>query len=512
MAKKNDNNRRCSADIAQLKARLAEAEEALRAIRNGEVDALVVSTPVGDQVFTLQGAEHAYRVIVETMGEGALTLKPDGGILYCNARFADIVGHPIHSIIGVSLADFVAPEHRLLIADLLSDAAGVSTKAEVMLQSPDGSPVPVHVSAAPLGSDGEPPPHVCLVVTDLRAVKEAEESRRRSESQLAAIVTSSHDAILSVSPDGMIQTWNGGAQRLYGYSPEEAFGRPVTILAPPERHAEIVGILVKVRRGERAELQRTVRIRKDGRSFQAAVAVSPIRDAGGKVSGASWICRDITKELETEAVIMAAAEGERQRIGRDLHDSLGQQLTGMTFLCKLLEKRLVEKAKPLASEAAAIVQLASKALIESKALSRGLCPLAKGPEALMSGLNELAASAKVLYGATCRFRCPRPVLVHNETASMHLYRIAQEAVANAARHGQARFVRINLFCKQTDKGQCTLRIVDDGKGFPATPAKKKGKGLDIMAYRARTIGGTLKIESRPRRGTVVECTFPAGQA
>jgi len=595
----------------------------------------------GEQVFNLEGAEHPYRVIFETMGEGAVTLDPDGTILYGNNRFADLVGIPLDGIIGRTLHDFVAPEWAALARDLMEDAVQVAAKAEIVLLAADGGRVPAHLSAVPLRVSDVP--HVCVVATDLRTVKEAEGARRRSEerfriavetmpdpfiilsavrserdrisdfrcdyaneaarqqnlwhhsnlvgaqllqsfpalrespffeaflrvaetglpvtmeavpwsqlaktrlnvgklfdfrvarlgdglavswsdvteraqaeqtrAQLAALVTSSHDAVISISLDGRIRTWNAGAERAYGYAAKEAVGRPAADLAPPQSQAEVLDILKKVRRGEPVEARRTLGICKDGRPFHASLSVSPIRGADGKVAGASWICHDITKQLQIDAAVLAAAEEERQRIGRDLHDSVGQQLTAITFLCKTLEKRLGEQSKPLAADAAAISQLAAKAVAESKALSRGLCPLSKGPEALMSGLNELASSAKAVYGAACRFHCRRPVLVHNDTTAMHLYRIAQEALSNAVRHGKARYVRISLRCQGRGKGHCTLRISDDGKGFrePAAGDKKKGKGLDIMAYRARSIGGALRIESRPRRGTVVECTFPDGE-
>ena len=595
----------------------------------------------GEQVFNLEGAEHPYRVIFETMGEGAVALDPDGTILYGNNRFADMVGVPLDGVIGRTLHDFVAPEWAALARDLMEDAVRGDTKAEIVLLAANGGRVPAHLSAVPLRVNEAP--HVCVVATDLRKVKEAEEARRRSEerlriavetmpdpfiilsavrsaccrigdfrcdyaneaarqqnlghhsnlvgarllqsfpalrksplfeafvrvaetglsempeaipwsqlaktrlragklfdfrvarlgdglavswtdvteraqaeqtrAQLAALVTSSHDAVIGISSDGRIRTWNAGAERIYGYAAEEAVGRPATDLAPPHGQAEVLDILEKVRRGKPVEARRTLGVRKDGRPFHASLSVSPIRGADGKVVGASWICRDVTKQLQIDAAVLAAAEEERQRIGRDLHDSVGQQLTAITFLCKMLEKRLAEQAMPLAADAAAISQLAAKAVAESKAISRGLCPLPKGPEALMSGLNELAANAKALHGVACRFHCPKPVLIRNETTAMHLYRIAQEALSNAVRHGRARKVQISLTCSRDGKGHCVLSVADDGKGFREPPAgdKKRGKGLDIMADRARSIGGTLRIEGRPRRGTVVECTFPDGK-
>src|SRR5438067_5399572 len=126
-----------ASEVAELRARLAEAEETLAAIRNGEVDAVVVSGGKGEQVFTLQSAEKPYRLLMEAMNEGALTVQPDGAILYCNARFAEMVKTPVERVIGASLFRFVEVEHEKFLRDLLKEVPETGAKAELSLYPAD---------------------------------------------------------------------------------------------------------------------------------------------------------------------------------------------------------------------------------------------------------------------------------------------------------------------------------------------------------------------------------------
>ncbi|GIV90570.1 MAG: histidine kinase [Chloroflexus sp.] len=153
------------AEIARMQARLAELEELVRALQTGAADAIVIDGPRGPLIYTLRGAEHPYRVLVETMNEGALTLLADGAILYCNSKFAEMVGLPQDQLTGRSLLDLVAPADRLLCAELLSAGAAGSSKGPITLQSVDGSQRPAQISLRALKDETEA--HMCAVVTDL---------------------------------------------------------------------------------------------------------------------------------------------------------------------------------------------------------------------------------------------------------------------------------------------------------------------------------------------------------
>jgi PAS domain S-box-containing protein len=169
--------------VAELRRRLEEAEETLRAIRCGEVDALVVAGPGGDRVFTLQGADLPYRALIEAMHQGAVCLSGDGTVLYCNRCFADMVRKPQEKVIGAAAADFFPPSHRAPFEAMVHSGRSRAAHGEVLLQAGDGSQLPVYVAIAPLPlneADG-----LCMVITDLTEQKKREDlqeaSRRKDE-------------------------------------------------------------------------------------------------------------------------------------------------------------------------------------------------------------------------------------------------------------------------------------------------------------------------------------------
>ena len=166
------------AELTELRARLEDAEEALRAIRNGEVDAVVVAGKRGPQVFTLEGAEHAYRVLIESMHEGALTLAANMGILYATQCFARMVGRPLKEIIGGSFHAFLSAEDKARVSALLRRPARSGTKLQATLRAGDGAQVPVQVSIRPLPRAGSGAATLGLVVTDMTEARRTEELLR----------------------------------------------------------------------------------------------------------------------------------------------------------------------------------------------------------------------------------------------------------------------------------------------------------------------------------------------
>jgi len=171
-------------EVVELRARLAEAEETLAAIRNGEVDAVVVSGTTGEQVFTLQSAEKPYRLLMEAMNEGALTMHSDGTILYCNSRFAEMVKTPVERVIGASLFHFVEVEQKQFLRELLKDLPPAGAKAEISIYPAEHrEPVlPVQLSLSPLDVDGVRA--ISVVATDLTERKRYEETLQRANAEL----------------------------------------------------------------------------------------------------------------------------------------------------------------------------------------------------------------------------------------------------------------------------------------------------------------------------------------
>jgi signal transduction histidine kinase len=207
------------------------------------------------------------------------------------------------------------------------------------------------------------------------------------------------------------------------------------------------------------------------------------------------------RQLEEE--LLAISGREEQRIGQDLHDGVCQQLAGIEFRNSVLVQQLA-KDEDAKAEAMLIGELIRDTTRQARFLAKGLSPVQLDANGLMSALEELISNASKLFNISCRFECPRPVLVGDNTVATHLYRIAQEAITNAVKHGQARCIVVSL---SDSVGQLTLRIWNGGAGFLAGASAKGGLGLRIMQYRAEMIGGTLKIVSTNGKGTTVACTF-----
>jgi signal transduction histidine kinase len=219
------------------------------------------------------------------------------------------------------------------------------------------------------------------------------------------------------------------------------------------------------------------------------------------------VVRDISERKRLEQEILDISDREKRRIGQDLHDSLGQLLTGIGFKSKSLENRIAAKGIPEADSARQIAELVTQAISQARGLARGLQPVEPKPAGLMSALEELALSMQNLFKVACIFKCSEAVRINDPAAATHLYRIAQEACNNAIKHGHAGQVIIEL---QRIDDAVVLTIRDDGEGFcEPPPGAPRGMGLQIMRYRAAMIGGSVSIQRNETGGTVVRCQSTA---
>jgi two-component system CheB/CheR fusion protein len=195
---------------------------------------------------------------------------------------------------------------------------------------------------------------------------------------------------------------------------------------------------------------------------------------------------------------------QQGRFGQELHDSLGQELTGIRMLVESLHRKLRCKSLPEAAIADELREIVHNAQIRVRRLSKGLFPVEIFADGLMAALQDFAESIACHCGIPCRFVCPDPVEVHGNNVATHLFRIAQEAVNNAVKHSAASNIEISL---EADGPNIMLQIRDDGIGFTADAGQRPaGVGTRIMRYRANVIGGEMEITSRPREGTTVSCS------
>jgi signal transduction histidine kinase len=207
---------------------------------------------------------------------------------------------------------------------------------------------------------------------------------------------------------------------------------------------------------------------------------------------------------QLEQKILDISDAERRRIGQDLHDGLGQHLTGVAFLSKALQQRLAAKSLPETADAIKIVGLVSESIGQSRALAKGLSPVGLEDGGLAGALSQLAASTSDVFGIRCNSQCEDGVELTNLAVATHLYRIAQEAVNNAIRHGKA--TQIEIVLEFTDH-RLRLSILDNGSGM--TPKiDGSGMGLQIMGFRAKMMNGKLDVQRQLSGGTVVTCSAP----
>jgi signal transduction histidine kinase len=214
------------------------------------------------------------------------------------------------------------------------------------------------------------------------------------------------------------------------------------------------------------------------------------------------LIEEMAERERLERELLEISEREQRRIGQDLHDGLCQHLTGATLAGQVLEEKLAALNLSEAADANKVVELVEEGINLSRRLAKGLYPVEMEADGLMLALEEYAATSSELFKVSCRFECDLPVLIHDPAIAGHLYRIAQEAVGNAIKHGKARNILIRL---DASEESTVLSIKDDGVGLPDPLPKKRGMGLRIMAHRSAMIGGKFNVRRAETGGALVTC-------
>jgi two-component system sensor kinase FixL len=328
-----------------------------------------------------------------------------------------------------------------------------------------------------------------------------------TEKRLRAILQTAVEGIITIDERGLVESMNPAAEKIFGYQAEEVVGKNVGMLMPAPYRAEHDGYVTNYLRSGQAKIigigREVVGQRKDGTVFPMDLAVSEVRLAERRLF--TGILRDITERRRLEQEILEIGDQERRRIGQDLHDGLCQHLAGIELMSQVLQQKLAAKSKTEAARAGEIARYVREAIGQTRSLARGLAPVTLESEGLASALHELAANTEKMFGLTCRMEGSASVTVAAAATATHLYRIAQEAVSNAIKHGKANEVVIRL---ETAGGRTMLSISDNGRGVPKILPPSDGIGLRIMRYRAGMIGGVLSITPNASRGTLVSCSVP----
>lgn len=346
---------------------------------------------------------------------------------------------------------------------------------------------------------------ISFALTALEAVaqrKRADEELRKSEQELADFFAASPLGLLWVAPDGRVLRVNRAELELLGRESAEVLGHSIC-----EAHVEpqiARDVLARVARKETVQNLRT-QVRAANSTIKHVLIDANGFWEQGQLVHSRWFVRDITDRVALEREILTVSEREQRRFGHDLHDDLCQQLAGIQFLSQTLASELEARSLGEASAAKEIAESVQQTMAQTRELARGLAPVSMEARGLMEALRQLAARTRKIFRLDCRFRCPSPVLVPDHGVAIHLYRIAQEAVGNAVKHGQPGAVEIGL---EAADSSLRLKISDNGAGLPPQAVKSKGLGLRIMRYRAGVIGGSLVLQRNPSGGTAVICTVP----
>ena len=370
----------------------------------------------------------------------------------------------------------------------------------------DGRVIWFHCDAKMMRREDGRPWFIHGVAFDISDLKHVEEELQGERNFVSAILDTVGALVVVLDDEGQILRFNPACELTTGYSREEVQGKRLwDLFLVAEEADRFKAIFEQLRTDLHPRNYQSCWITRHG--DQRLIAWTSTLLPGNSDTSNYIIATgiDITERKQLEKAILDISAREQRRIGQDLHDGLGQHLTGIAFMAKVHEAKLAEENKSEAEEAAKIVKLVNEAIHKSRELARGLLPVVSDSQGLMSALQLWAAEVEDLYGVSCRFQCERPVLIHDDSMATHLYHIAQEAVNNAIKHGNSQEIVIQLTAEQ---GRGTLAIKDDGKGIAENPCGTQGMGLHIMNYRAGMIGGSLEIRADKPSGTVVTCVFP----
>jgi PAS domain S-box-containing protein len=500
---------------------------------------------------TRDGLRALLAAIVDSSDDAIVSKTLDGIITSWNRGAERLFGYSPVEAIG---------EHIFLIvpADRRAEEEGVLARLrrgeridhfETIRQAKDGRRVPVALTVSPVRDATGKIIGASKVARDISERHQGEALR----AQLAAIVDSSDDAIVSKTLDGIITSWNRGAEELFGYTASEAVGQHIFLIVPEDLRAEEEDVLARLRRGEKIDHFETLRRTKDGRFVAISLTVSPLKDASGHVTGASKVARDISERKAAEAALkranelleervqirtaelarandsaraemaqrlkteqermqlltrlVLAQEDERRRIARELHDQLGQQLTALRLTLEMLKTGAVDGAD-LRVQLETLEQLAQQLDQDVAFRVWELRPTDLEEQGLRVALTKYARNWSNHFNIRVRLHAPgsadQPITPEVETM---MYRLAQEALNNVVKHARASCVDIVL----EGNSECVSLIIEDnGVGFDPSEAERVGGGAGLIGMRERAalVRADLQIESTPGQGTTVIVRAP----
>lgn len=342
-----------------------------------------------------------------------------------------------------------------------------------------------------------------------RVQQQTEIIRQKLETEAALkeryvdLFENANDIVYTHDLEGRLTSINQAGEHLLQLRREEILSRSIIELVVPEQQSAARQWLEQVLKDSAPGTAEWDFAAASGQAVRLEISTRLI-EQNGRHMEVEGIARDISERKRLERELLEISNREQRRIGHDLHDGVCQQLVGISYLTETLADRLQEKGADESVEAERISGLLNTALTQTRGVARGLFPVRLEENGLVSALEELAVNAGNLFQLQCTFACENPPAKVDNPIALHLYYIAQEAIANAAKHGHAKQVYLRL---EPERERYGLSIQDDGAGFAPGATRPTGMGLRIMQYRARVIGATLEIDSNPGQGTRICCVF-----
>ena len=457
----------------------------------------------------LRESEFRYRTVAElTSGFVYEATAVDDGeteIVWASPGFEKFFGGSFEELNRVGWRKAMFPsDHAGAIERRHRLRKGECTEMVMALKTLRGATRWVHLANQPIVSPDGSVRRFIGVVHDITDRKANEEVLRSQ----ALAVEVMHEGVVLTDGEGIIRMTNPAFDRMFRAAAGELIGQPLDQLPcdpPLDRRIAESTSAAGARSGAPLVSELTVRGANDNDSpLFVEAAITPLALRGERFC--LTMLQDATARRQLEREVLEVSNREQQRIGSDLHDGLGQELTGIALLLRSLESRAERDAPGLSPAIEEVALLVNDAIFTTRALARGLSPVTFDRGGLALALEELARRLSAMFHIDVRCEADARLDGGLESANaLHLYRIAQEAVTNAAQHGTAGKVQITLCC---DGERGLLRIEDNGSGFDPAVHQSKGLGLRIMHYRAQMMAGSLRIESARGRGTTVSCWFP----
>ena len=420
--------------------------------------------------------------------------------VYYSPRWLAIVGYdenelPQHASTRTDLVH-PADRERLQLAVDLHLAHRTPLDIDVRLRHKDGHYVWVNSRGQAAWDESGKPLRMAGSIRDITTRKAAEERLLESEARYRALAEANPDVVFRIDRRGTYRDLSASKESYFPYSYEQLVGHTATELMGPQFAAQQQQLV------EDAIAKRELQIWEHQIEFQGEPLHLESRFVRCTDDEAIVIVRDVTERIELQREVNDVEERERSRIGRDIHDGLGQSLTAISLALRQLSQQLEREASPHQSAVRRISESVSGCIGEAGRIARALTPVVAENYGLREALAKLADEVNATTGVRCAFRAASRHRSHGRELETQLYRIAQESVANALRHAAPSAIEIDYGCDGTT---CRLEVSDDGRGLPPPEERVAGLGLRSMQYRAGLIGATLEVAARPDGGTRVTC-------